>query len=81
VREWFNAIGKGITSAFEDYKAARRLLLFWACWLITYTVLKFFNNLGIIEAHHIAFFVAVIGILMTVVVFYQWHRGKDGDAG
>jgi len=74
-------LGKGIKTAFEDYKAARRLLLFWACWLITYTVVKFFENLEIIQSHHVTFTVSVIGILTTVIMFYQWHRGKDRNVG
>ena len=54
---------------FNKHKGVRRLLLLWACCLITYSVVK--NHLADTVA------VAVIGLLTVVIGFYQWSRNKD----
>ena len=69
-------LGPWIRVLFEDYKFARRFALFWAIGVITYAVLKFFG-MGAVSEHQATVIVAIIGILATVVAFYQWHRSND----
>lgn len=69
--------GAFIRVLFEDYKFARRFALFWAIWLITYSVLRFFERTQVIDTPHATVIVAIIGILATVIGFYQWHRQGD----
>ena len=68
-----------IKKFFEEYKGARRLSLFWAIWLITVVVLRvtdpeIITNISAAGATVVS---AVIGILATVIAFYQWHRLHD----
>ena len=69
-------LGPWIRVLFEDYKFARRFALFWAMALITCTVVEFFQ-MDEVGAPHATVIVAIIGILATVIAFYQWHRSKD----
>ena len=74
-------VGKFITTVFEEYKAARRITLFWALWLITVVVLRVTSVeviLGITPAGATVVG-SVVGILATVIAFYQWHRSKDNN--
>ena len=73
---------KWLTSLVEEHKLFRRATLAWACWLITVVVLR------VTEPHtleHVNGAVAtvvtgVIGILATVIGFYQHHRhGESKD--
>ena len=59
----------------------RRGVLLWACWLVTVVALRATDadvlktatgSAGVIVT-------AIIGILATVIGFYQWHRQKDDD--
>lgn len=69
-------VGTLIRALFEDYKFARRFALFWAIGLITYSVLRFFE-MPKVDAPHATVIVSIIGILATVIAFYQAHRSKD----
>ena len=71
----FKALGSFIKDLFEEYKAARRLTLFWCLWLISVVVLRITEPeiiLGITAAGATVV-TAIIGILTTVIGFYQWH--------
>lgn len=71
-----NRIGAVIRALFEDYKFSRRFALFWAMGLITYSVLRFFELIDKIDTPGLVL-VAIIGVLATVIGFYQWHRAGD----
>ncbi len=64
---------------FNEHKLTRRLTLLWACWLITVVVLRVTDPsvLEIINGPVATVVSAVIGILATVIAFYQWGRQKD----
>ena len=62
---------------FEEYKFSRRFALFWAMGLITYSVLRFFELTDKVDTPHATVIVAIIGVLATVIAFYQWHRQGD----
>lgn len=57
--------------------AARRLLLVWACWLISYTVIGFFDHIEDIGGAAATVITAVIGILTAVIGFYQRQREQE----
>ena len=44
--------------------------------LITYSVLRFFDLIDKIDTPGLVL-VAIIGVLATVIGFYQWHRAGD----
>jgi hypothetical protein len=64
---------------FEEYKGARRFSLFWAITLITYVVVNVIQpeNLSNINAASATVVTSILGILATVIGFYQWHRSQD----
>lgn len=64
----------------NDHKLIRRVTLAWACWLITVVVLRVTQPevLEKVNSSMATIVVAVIGILATVIAFYQWSRHKDG---
>lgn len=67
---------------FNEQKFFRRLILLWSMGLITYFTM-FLMNVDLligIGAAGATVATSVIGILATVVSFYQWHRNKDDDA-
>lgn len=63
-------------------KAFRRGVLMWAMWLVTTVVLRVTapDVLPTITSPAATVIVAVIGILATVIGFYQWHRAQDDAA-
>lgn len=65
----------------EEHKLVRRLTLLWACWLITVTVLRVTDECALTDlgAAGATVVTGVIGILATVIAFYQHHRAKDGS--
>jgi len=69
--------------AINEHKLIRRLALVWACWLITVVVLRVTTPevMAQVNSSMATIVVAVIGILATVIAFYQWsrHKEKDGD--
>jgi len=68
-----------VKALFEDHKLVRRLTLGWAVWLISVVVLRVTEPeiLPIVNGHILAIVTAVIGILTTVIGFYQWSRHKE----
>jgi len=71
-----------IDRLFNKYLLVRRLTLAWAVWLITVVVLRVTEPavLEKVSAPVASVVAGVIGILATVIAFYQYHRGKE-DAG
>lgn len=72
-----------VADLFERHKLVRRLALVWACWLITVVVLRVTEAETIIglTAAGATVVTAVIGILATVIAFYQSHRhSEDSNA-
>lgn len=72
-------VSKFVKSLFEEHKAARRVTLFWAIWLISVVVLRVTDPevIPTITAAAATVITAIIGILTTVIAFYQWHRNSD----
>lgn len=68
-----------IDRLWNEHKFARRAVLVWACWLITVVVLRVTKPevLGHISAPVASVVAAVIGILATVIAFYQWSRQNE----
>lgn len=63
----------------NEQKLFRRLVLLWACVLITVVVLRVtsLEALPLVSGAVASVVAAVIGILATVIAFYQWHRQQD----
>lgn len=59
----------------------RRLVLMWACWLVTVVSMRATEPEVLKTATGAAGVIvtAIIGILATVIGFYQWHRQKDDE--
>ena len=57
----------------------RRGVLLWACWLVTVVSLRATDAEVLKTATGAAGVMvsAIIGILATVIGFYQWHRQQD----
>lgn len=74
MRDWFNRL-------FNQHKLVRRLTLVWACWLITEVVLRVTAPEVIpkVTGSITSIVIAVIGLLATVIAFYQWSRNKDDE--
>lgn len=68
-----------VNKLFNENKFARRAVLGWACWLITVVVLRVTEPevLHLVNGHVAIIVTAVIGMLVTVIAFYQWSRQKD----
>ena len=66
---------------FERHKLVRRVALFWAIWLITVVILRVTepNVILGISAAGATIVTGVIGILATVIGFYQWYRQHEED--
>lgn len=64
---------------FNVHKFVRRATLAWACWLITVVVLRVTEPevLEHVDAGVATVVTAVIGILATVIGFYQWSRSRE----
>jgi hypothetical protein len=68
----------------EKHRLVRRLLLVWAAWLITVVVLRVTEPevLEHVNGPVATVVTGVLGILATVIAFYQWSRQRDSkDAG
>ena len=63
----------------EKHKLVRRLTLLWATSLITYVVYNVVDDLSTMTSAGASVVVAIIGILTTVIGFYQYSRGKDDN--
>lgn len=69
-----------IARAFERHKLMRRLLVAWACALITWVIFQVFKDPAIITPAINAAMTIVVGILSTVIGFYQYLRDKEDKA-
>ena len=74
-----NRIALFIDRLFERHKFVRRFAMFWAIWLITVVILRvtepeIITGIGAAGATIVT---GVIGILATVIGFYQWYRQQD----
>ena len=61
-----------IGNAINEHKAVRRILITWAVVLITIAALH-------PEWYSDAKFLGIVGLLTTVIGFYQWTRGKEDE--
>jgi len=68
-----------IDRLFNEHKLVRRGLVIWAVWIITWVVVTVFKQLSLITAPVATFGGVVIGMLATVLAFYQWSRDKDDE--
>jgi len=64
---------------FEEYKLVRRIIVFWAIITISWTTFVMFSNPVAITDAAAEAYLANIGLLATVIAFYQWSRGRDKD--
>lgn len=72
-------IRRACDSLVNRQRLFRRLVLIWACWLVTEVALRATSPeaLAGMSGPAASVVVAVIGILATVIAFYQWHRQAD----
>lgn len=77
------SIPANIDAFFNKHKGVRRLALAWAIWLITVVVLRVTEPemFAQISGAGATVVTGVIGILATVIAFYQWHRSQDDKGG
>jgi positive regulator of sigma E activity len=75
-------LGVVLHKAFEEYKLVRRAGVIWAATLITIVVLRVTSPevIPTVTAAVATIVTAVIGILGTFLVHYQWSREKDIEA-
>lgn len=68
-----------LANFFDKYKGARRLALLWSILLITFVVVRVTDKdvLLHITPSGATVVTAIIGILTTVIAFYQWDRARD----
>lgn len=75
------AAGRALTRALDAlanrHKAFRRGVLIWALCLITWTVREVFLRSPDIQSGTATALGLVIGILATVIGFYQWSRDRE----
>lgn len=72
-------LGAWVDRLFNKHKLVRRGLVIWAVWLITVVVLRVVDKITEVNSSVQFIVLGVIGILTTVIGFYQWSRGKDGE--
>ena len=69
--------GKWVEALFEEHKLVRRILVFWAIWLITYVVLTATSKITTIDTASAAMVSTIVGLLATVTAFYIRSRELD----
>jgi len=62
---------------FNQYKLVRRLLMLWAVLLITYVVVRVFDDVILISAATASALGIVVGLLASVISFYMWSRNEE----
>ena len=72
--DWFMSM---IDALFNEHKFVRRVIVFWAMLIISWAVLHVIPRLN--DGNLLTAFSFVIGLLATMIAFYQWIRNKDGD--
>lgn len=63
----------------DKYKVVRRLILIWAVWLITWVTFAVFDDPPDIAGSTAAALGTIVGILATVIAFYQSSRFKEDE--
>ena len=63
----------------EEHKLIRRLTLGWAVWLISIVVLRVTDPavLEHVNGATATIVTGVLGLLTTVIAFYQWSRHQE----
>ena len=79
VQRMFSECSAFVHRLFNEHRLVRRLTLLWAVWLITVVVLRVTEPevLKLVSQPVANIVIGVIGILATVIAFYQHHRSKD----
>lgn len=74
-------IRSSLNKLFNEQKFFRRAILIWAMILITHFVLFLMDAQLLIGigAAGATVVTGVIGILTSVIGFYQWHRKQDDE--
>lgn len=68
-----------IDKLINEQKFFRRFVLIWAIIIVTYTTWFVLDKPFLIAVGNagVTIILAIIGILATVIGFYQWHRSSD----
>lgn len=68
-----------ISTLFEEHKLARRIMLFWAMWIITVMAYRRSDPKLMASGNGMTpeEFITIVGLLSIVIGFYQWSRSKD----
>ena len=66
-----------MTDPLDRYRIVRRLALIWCLGLISYTVWAFFENLEAVGGAQATVITTILGLLSTVIYFYQSARTKQ----
>jgi len=61
----------------ENHKLIRRFALIWACILITWVTVQVFIDISKITSAVVGALTVIVGILASVIGFYQYQRGKE----
>lgn len=74
MRKWFEGLA-------NKQMLFRRLVLMWAMLILTYVIYIVAEPTLLIQigAAGATVVTAIIGILTTVIGFYQWHRQQDDN--
>lgn len=77
----YSDMGLRTMKDFPNNKFFRRIILLWAMVLITTVVVWTWRSTPDISTGTAAALGAVVGILATVIGFYQWSRKRDDEIG
>lgn len=70
-------LGALVEALFEDHKLVRRVLVFWAVWLISMVILRYVDLMTTLDTATVAGVSTIVGILATVLAFYIRSRELD----
>jgi len=62
---------------FNKHKLVRRTMVFWAIYLVTFVLTIAMLNMDKITGPVATVIVSVVGLIATVLAFYQWSRTRD----
>lgn len=72
-----HSVLKWIDRLFNEHMLVRRFMVFWAMSLITWVILTVFTDLDKINGHVVTALSIVVGLLATVIGFYNYQRRLD----
>lgn len=72
-----SSVGKWIERLFNKHMLVRRVMVFWAMSLITWVILTVFTDLDKISGNVVTAMSLVVGLLATVIGFYNYQRRLD----